>query len=121
MRAPFLPGISAELQVWEQTVNAAFATVPRFLVAAEWRGGVEAVERVGPDHARAHALRHPEDSRSFVGPNAGGEPVRSVVGLLDGLRGGAEREYREHRPEDLLAGDAVRLGDVGKQSGRDTE
>jgi hypothetical protein len=49
----------------------------------------------------------------------GRQPVRRVVGLLDRLRRRAERQHRQHRAEDLLAGDAVRLGHAGEHGGRE--
>src|SRR5438034_969155 len=56
-----------QLHVRQQSVHAALAAEPRLLVAAEGRRRVEAVEGVGPDHARAHSLRHPQDPRALVG------------------------------------------------------
>src|SRR5207244_9003297 len=91
------------------------------LVAAERRGRIEAVEGVRPDDARPHALGHPQDSRALVRPHAGGKAVRRVVRLLDCLIRRAEGEYREHRPKDLFAGDAVRLRHVGEQRRREPE
>ncbi len=90
---------------------------PRLLVAAERRGRVEAVVRVRPDHAGAQALRHREDPRALLRPDAGREPVRRVVRLLDRLVRRAERQHREHRPEDLLLRDPVALRDV-REDGR---
>src|SRR6266540_7172172 len=106
--------VSLELQVGLEPVPAALAAEPRLLVAAERRGGIEAVVGVGPDHARAQALRHPEDAGALVRPHARGQPVRRVVGLLDRLLRRPEREHREHRPEDLLLGDAIALGNLGE-------
>src|SRR4051812_25503308 len=96
----------SDIEVGLQPVAAALAAVPRLLVAAERRRGVEAVERVGPHHAGPQLVRHPEDARALVGPHAGRQSVRRVVRLLDRLLRRAEGQYRQHRPEDLLAGDA---------------
>src|SRR4026208_354082 len=93
------------IEVGPQPVAAALAAVARLLVAAERRRRVEAVERVGPHHAGAQLVGHPEDARALVGPHPGGEPVGSVVGLLDGLLRRTEREHRQDGTEDLLAGD----------------
>src|SRR3954464_13408489 len=115
-------GVASVLgKVGLQTVPATLAAVPRLLVAAERRGGVELVERVGPHHARAQLVGDGEDAGALLGPHSGGEPVRRVVRLLHGLGRGAEGEYRQHRPEDLLAGDAVRLGDSGEDGRGDPE
>src|SRR5438552_1431676 len=92
-----------------QAVPAALATVPGLLVPAEGRSRVEPVERVGPHHTGAQLVGDRQDSRTLLGPHPGGQPVRCVVRLLHRLGGGAECQYRKHRSEDLLAGDAVRL------------
>src|SRR4051794_41838400 len=89
---------------------AALAAEARLLVAAERRGRIEAVERVGPDDARAQRARHPEDARALLRPDAGREAVGRVVGLVDGLLRRAEREPGEQPPEDLLLRDAVGSG-----------
>src|SRR5439155_12001278 len=98
-----------------QTMPAALATEAALLVAAEGRGWVEPVERVGPDDAGAHPFGHPEDPRALLGPDAGAEPVRGVVRLLHRLLRGAEREDRQHGSEDLLARDPVGLRHAGEQ------
>src|SRR5436190_16147229 len=91
-----------ELQVRLEPVQAAFAAEARLLVAAERRRRVEAVERVRPHDAGAQPLRHPEDARAFLRPDAGAQAVWRVVRLLDRLLGRAEGEDGQHRPEDLL-------------------
>src|SRR3954467_6951505 len=73
-----------------QAVPAALTAVTGFLVAAERRRGVELVERVGPDHAGPQPVGDGQDPRTLVGPDAGRQPVRRVVGLFDRLGGGAE-------------------------------
>ena len=112
---------SLTLQVGLQAVAAALAAVARLLVAAERAGRVELVERVGPHHAGAQLVGHPQDARALVGPDAGGQAVRRVVGLLDRLGGRAEGQHRQHRAEDLLAGDPVGLGDAGEDRRREPE
>ena len=101
-----------EPQVRLEPVAAALAAEAGLLVAAERRRRIEAVERVRPDDAGAQPLDHPQDPRALLRPHAGREPVRRVVRLLDRLLGRAEREHREHRPEDLLLRDPVALRDV---------
>src|SRR5712692_9472239 len=108
---------SLELQIGLEPVAAAFAAEAGLLVAAERRGRVEAVVRVRPDHPGAEPLGHPQDARALLRPYPRREPVRCVVRLLDRLLGGAEGEYGEHRPEDLLLGDPVALGHV-REDGR---
>ena len=108
-------------QVGLQTVAAALAAVARLLVAAEGAGRVELVERVGPHHAGAQLVGHVQDQRALLGPHAGREAVRRVVGLLDRLGRGAEGQHRQDRAEDLLAGDPVRLGDAGEERRREPE
>src|SRR5260370_552197 len=76
--ASFLPG-----KVGLQTVAAALTAVARLLVAAERRRRVELVERVRPDDAGAQLIGDLEDARALFRPDAGGQPVRRVVGLLD--------------------------------------
>ena len=90
-----------------EAVAATLTSVARLLVAAERRAGVELVERVGPDDPGPELVGHPEDAAALLGPDAGGQPVGGVVRLGDGLRGGAEREHRDDRAEDLLLRDAV--------------
>src|SRR5438034_8529009 len=101
-----------ELQIRPQTVPSALAAEARLLVAAERRRRVEPVVRVRPDHAGAQAFGHPENARALLGPDARAETVRRVVRLLDRLIRRAERQDREHRPEDLLLRDPVALRDV---------
>src|SRR5206468_8219442 len=74
-------------------------------------------EGVRPDDTRAEALRHPEDARAFLRPDACAQAVRRVVRLFDRFLGRAEGEHAEHGPEDLLLRDAVALRDV-REDGR---
>src|SRR5262249_42374974 len=96
-------------------MKATLASETALLVAAEGGSRVEAVEGVGPDHAGAHPLGHPEDPRALLRPDARAQSVRGVVGLLDRLLRRPEREDREHRSEDLLASDAMRLRHAGEE------
>src|SRR5205823_6242720 len=108
---------SVELQIRLEAGPAAFPPEAGFLVAPERRARVEAVVRISPDDARAQALGHPENARAFLGPDTGAQAVRRVVRLFDRLLGRAEREDREHGPEDLLLRDAIALRDV-REDGR---
>src|SRR5881275_2997559 len=85
-----------EPQIRLEPVQAALAAEARLLVAAERRRRVEAVERVRPDDAGAQLVRHPEDARALLRPDAGAEAVRRVVRLLDRFLRRAEREHGEH-------------------------
>ena len=100
---------------------AAFAAEAGLPVPAEGRGRVEAVERVRPHHARAHALRGPERLGALLGPDPGRQPVGGVVRLRHGLVRGAEREHREHGAEDLLPGHPHRLLDAGEHRRREEQ
>src|SRR5580692_231816 len=82
----------SDIEVGLQAVPAAFPAVTGFLVPPERGGRVELVERVGPHHAGPQPGGHPQDPRPLVGPDAGGQPVRCVVGLLDRLGRGPEGE-----------------------------
>src|SRR5690606_28804652 len=112
---------SAGLQVGGQAVTAALASVARLLVAAEGARRVEAVEGVRPDDTGAKLVGDGEDLASLVAPDAGRQPVRSVVGLGDRLGRGAEGQHREHRPEDLFTGDAVARRHIGEDGRREPE
>ena len=48
-----------------------------------------------------------QDAATLLGPDPRRQPVRGVVGLLDCLFRGAEREHGEDGAEDLLAGDPL--------------
>src|SRR5205085_10408842 len=112
-------GSFVELQVRLEPVPAALTAEAGLLVAAERRGRIEAVERVRPHHAGPQPLRHPEDARALLRPDAGREPVGGVVRLLDRLLRGAEGQRREYGPEDLLLGDPVALRHVGEDRRRE--
>src|SRR5688572_11136762 len=96
----------SDIEVGLQTGAATLTAEARLLVTAERGGRVEAVERVGPDDAGAHALCHPENARALLGPDAGGQAVRRVVRLGHRLFRRAEGQDGQPRAEDLLAGDA---------------
>ncbi len=85
------------------------------LVTTERARRVKAVEGVRPNHAGLETVGNAKDLASLVAPDASGQPVRRVVGFRNGFRWGAEREYRKHRPEDLLSRDPV----AGLHTGED--
>src|SRR5581483_828825 len=91
----FAGRMSTKREVRLEAVQAALAAEARLLVAPEGARGIEAVVRVRPHDAGAQPVGHPEDARALLGPDAGGEPVRGVVRLLDGLLRGAERQHAE--------------------------
>src|SRR5690606_13754414 len=112
---------SRGLEVCGEAVAATLAAVAGLLVAAEGARGVEAVEGVRPDDARAQLVGNGEDAAALLAPDAGGEAVGRVVGLRDRLRGRAEGQHREDRAEDLVAGDAVALRDAREDGRREPE
>ena len=100
---------SGEVEVGFEAVATAFATEAAFLVATEGGGGVELVVGVCPEHAGSDAFGDVEGLGAFVGPDAAGETVGSVVGDLDCFVGGPEGLNGEDWAEDFLLDDAVRL------------
>src|SRR5689334_23007606 len=98
---------------------AALTAEAGLLVAAERGARVEAVVRVRPHDSGAEALRHPENPRPLLGPDAGAEAVGRVVRLLDRFLRRAERQDRKDGPEDLLLRDAVALRDVREDRRRE--
>src|SRR5690242_20810300 len=111
----------SDIEIRLQPLPTAFPAVAGFLVAAERRGRVELVEGVRPHHAGPQPGGHVQDQRSLLGPHPGRQAVRRVVGLLQRLGGRTERQDGEHRAEDLLPGDTVRLGDPGENRRREPE
>src|SRR5205809_3393668 len=98
--------------------EAALAPQPRLLVAAEGRVGHDRVV-VYADGAGPQRLRHAERPFDVGGEDAGAEAIRRVVGDADRFVLVGERDGRQHRPEDLLAGDLHLVVDVGEQRGVD--
>src|ERR1700704_6502488 len=80
---------AVEREVRLEPGQAALTAEAGFLVAAERARRVEAVERVRPHDAGAQLLRHPEDARALLRPDAGGAAGWRVVRLLDRLLGRA--------------------------------
>src|ERR1051325_7312084 len=102
-----LDGKCLEFDIGPQAMNAALASEARFLVAAKGAGRVELVVRVAPDHAGLELAGDVEDLGALVRPDARGQAVGRVIGAADGFFGGTEGQDREHRAEDLFAGDHV--------------
>src|SRR4029453_15322811 len=100
--------VSLQPNVRHEPVPTALAPHPALLVATERAARIELVERVGPHHAGLQRARHLEDFGALAGPPPATQPVGRVVGLEHRLFGGAEGLDRQHRPEDLLLGDAMR-------------
>src|SRR5262249_635038 len=94
-----------DLRVFLQCVVAALAAETRLLVAAEGQAGVVEVVRVDPNRACLQGLGRPERFLDVPRPDGGRETVDRSVADRDRLRLVSERERRQHRPEDLLAGD----------------
>src|ERR1019366_1119027 len=95
------------IEVRGQALPAALPSEAGLPVPAERARRVEPVIGVGPDHARAQPLRHPENPAALLGPDPGRQSVRRVVRLRHGFLWSAERQHRQHRAEDLLPGDAI--------------
>ena len=62
--------------------------------------------RVDADDAGLERLRRPQRLADVAAPDRAGQPVRRRVGEAERLLLGVERDDRDDRPEDLLAGDA---------------
>src|ERR1019366_910377 len=95
------------IEVRGQALPAALPSEAGLPVPAARAPRVEPVIGVGPDHARAQPLRHPENPAALLGPDPGRQSVRRVVRLRHGFLWSAERQHRQHRAEDLLPGDAI--------------
>src|SRR5690606_5368234 len=85
---------------------AGFAAVAALLVAADRQFGGAVQYVVDPAAAGADAADGLEGLADVLAPDAGGEPVGGVVGDGDRLFRRLEGERRQHRPEDLFAGNA---------------
>src|SRR5215469_1208600 len=108
-------------EVRGQAMPAALPSVTRLLVTAKWAGRVEPVIGIGPDHAGPQALRHPQDPAALVSPDPRRQAIRGVVGLGHRFIRCAEGQDREHRAEDLLPRNAMRLAHASEQSRREPE
>src|ERR1700722_4198914 len=107
---------SIQFAISRKTLHAAFAAEAAFLVAAKGAGGIEFVVGVGPDDAGAEVVHHLENLAAFVGPDAGTQAIRSVVGALEGFFGCAKGHHAEDGAENFLLCDAMRGGDAGKKT-----
>src|SRR5204862_4294469 len=87
-------------------------------VPAEWTRRIELVVRVRPDHAGAQLADHLENLAPLVGPNAGAQSVRSIVGAFDRLLRCAECHHAEYRPEDLFLRHAMARSNSRDQARR---
>src|SRR5690554_6524360 len=93
---------SADVEIPEQAVTPTLAAEATFLEAAKRAGRVEAIIGIAPDHAGVERVGHLKELAALVGPDAVGQAVGGVIGLLDGLFGGAEGQHRQDRAEDLV-------------------
>src|SRR6266511_3807233 len=107
-----------DLGVLQVALLAELAADARLLVAAERVPWVEQVVVVDPDGAGAQPLGDLDGPGGVAAPDGAGQPVVGVVGDRDRLLVAVERDHRQHRPEDLLLGDACRGVDVGEDGGR---
>src|ERR1700761_249133 len=125
-----LPGISTllgrvidvlQLGVVLERVGTELAADARLLEAAERGRDPHRAVRVDRDHAGLDRPRDAQCARPVAGPDRAGKAVDRVVGERDRLRLAAERDHRDDRAEDLLAGGAVVVGDRGQHNRREPE
>ena len=76
-------------------------------VTAEGTGGIEFVVGIRPNHAGTQFVHDLENLAAFVGPNAGAQTVRRVIGAFDRFIRRAESHDAQDRPEDFFLRDAV--------------
>src|SRR5690606_26629733 len=76
-------------------------------------------EVVHGDGAGLHATSDVGGGRPVGAPHRAREAVGRVVGDRYGFVDRFVREHRQHRPEDLLAGDGHVVGHVGEHGGLD--
>src|ERR1700742_2624246 len=122
-----LPGISTlrgrvidvlQLGVVLERVGAELAADARLLEAAEGRAHPHRAVRVDRDHAGLDRPRDAQRAPPVAGPDRAGKAVDGVVGEPDRLGLAAERDHRDDRAEDLLAGGAIVVGDRGQDHRR---
>src|SRR4051794_26688797 len=123
-----LPGISTvlgrvvdvlQLGVGLERVGAELATDAGLLEAAERGRDAHRAVRVDRDHAGLDRPRDAQGARAVAGPDRAGEAVDRLVGEGDRLRLAAEGDDRGDRPENLLAGGPVVVGDRAEDHGRE--
>src|SRR6188508_2028550 len=106
-----------DLGVLVEGVGAVLAAEPALPEPAERGVGAEHAVGVDPHRARAELGGHPVRPLHVAGPHGTGEAVRGVVGELERLLLGAERQRDGDRPEDLLADHGVVGPGPGEQGG----
>mmetsp|Transcript_2258 Transcript_2258/g.6258 ORF Transcript_2258/g.6258 Transcript_2258/m.6258 type:complete len:591 (-) Transcript_2258:548-2320(-) len=95
-------GAAPDADILVEPLASRLAAVAAFLHAAEPGRRVEEVVGVDPDDPRADLEGHVQRLRHVLRPYGGRQPKGRVVGQLDGLGRGAEGQYDQHRPEDLI-------------------
>src|ERR1039458_1325640 len=106
-----------DLGIRLQRLVAHFATPPRLLVAPEGKSGVEDVVTVDPYRSGPDLLGQGMGLRDVIGPDAGAEPVRTVVGHPGDVIEALERGRHHHGTEYLLADDLHVGPGVGQDRG----
>src|SRR6185436_6138038 len=91
-----------DLRVVLERMRAHFATEAAVLVTAKWRGGIVHIVGVDPDGARLKLASDVVRLLDVPRPDAGGQPVLSVVGSGDRFIDVGEFERGKHGPEDLF-------------------
>ena len=90
---------------------------PGLLVAPERPLGVDQVVVVDPHRSGAHPGGNGLGTLQIPRLHTAGQSVDRVVGDGDGLVVGGERDHAQHRAENLLLGDAGRVGHAGEDGG----
>src|SRR6202050_279634 len=108
-----------ELGVLVHRLSAGLAAPARLLVAAERQSRVAGLIAVDPHLAGLQGRGHPGRSRNVLCPHARPQPESGVVGRLQHLLVGVERDRGYHRAEYLLAGDPHVAGGVDHDGGLD--
>src|SRR5437870_5614100 len=98
-------------------MQAALAAEAAFFISSKRASRIEFVVGVGPDNAGAEFVYDLENLTAFVGPDAGAQTVRRVVGALDRFLRCAESHHTQHRADDFFLCDPVRHRYAGEKAG----
>src|SRR5689334_4712315 len=94
----------ARLEILVQAFASTFSPESTFFVAAESASGVKQVRTINPNDS-GFQLRG--DLQSYVdafAPNAGREPIHSIVSKLHGFTRRSKSHRGQHRAENFLLG-----------------
>jgi len=110
----FEPG---RFEIFEETLAATFAAVPRFPITAETASGVEKIGAVDPDHAGFDLRSGLQGDVHAFAPDRSGEAVNRIVGELHGFLRRAKSHGGKNRAENFLLGDNGSGMNVAEQRG----